>query len=214
MIRELRFCPTSELRMVADDGQPPKVTGYASVFNSLSEVLNDSKGNQFREVIRPGAFTSVLANNPDVRLLLNHEGLPLARTTSGTMRLFQDERGLRFEADLDPTDPDVQRLIPKMKRGDLNQCSFAFNLNKGDAHFRSEGGVMVRDIHNVSSLSDASLVTYPAYTATSAMLRSLDEDPDYAVWMEQQKEAAAPLPVKEFHGSTDVLRRRLDLMQR
>jgi hypothetical protein len=45
----------------------------------------------------------------------------LARTKSGTLRLAEDERGLRIDATLDPTDPDVQRLIPKMKRGDMSQ---------------------------------------------------------------------------------------------
>jgi HK97 family phage prohead protease len=56
-----------------------------------------------------------------VRLLLNHDGLPLARTTSGTLKLREDKRGLHFEADLDPNDPDVQRIAPKVQRGDLTR---------------------------------------------------------------------------------------------
>jgi HK97 family phage prohead protease len=86
----------------------------------------------------PGAFAATLAKKPDVRLLINHDGLPLARTTSGTLKLREDKRGLHFEAELDATDPDVQRILPKVQRGDLSQMSFAFRTIK-DA-WRTEDG--------------------------------------------------------------------------
>lgn len=160
---EYRSCAEMELRA---EGDAVKVGGYAAVFNSLSEDLGG-----FREVIRRGAFTHTIAQGADVRFLINHDGMPLARTKSGTLRLAEDDRGLRIDATLDPTDPDVQRLIPKMRRGDLSQMSFGFRTMK-DA-WRQEGTDQIRELHAVD-LFDVSAVTYPAYKATEVALRSLE----------------------------------------
>lgn len=164
MDREYRACAEIELRSEPDG----KVTlrGYAAVFNSLSQDLGG-----FVEIIRPGAFTRTLASGADVRLLVNHEGTPLARTKSGTLRLAEDQRGLRMEADLDPSDPDVQALVPKIRRGDMDQMSFGFTT-KNDI-WRQEGERQIRELHNVE-LFDVSAVTYPAYQATEMALRSLE----------------------------------------
>ena len=160
---EYRSCAEIEFRA---EGDSVKVGGYAAVFNSLSEDLGG-----FREVIRRGAFTHTIAQGADVRFLINHDGMPLARTKSGTLRLAEDDRGLRIDATLDPTDPDVQRLIPKMRRGDLSQMSFGFRTQK-DA-WRQEGADQIRELHAVD-LFDVSAVTYPAYQATDVALRSLE----------------------------------------
>ena len=161
--REYRACAEIELRSEVDG----KVTlrGYAAVFNSLSQDLGG-----FVEIIRPGAFTRTLASGADVRFLVNHDGAPLARTKSGTLRLAEDQRGLRMEADLDPSDPDVQALVPKIRRGDMDQMSFGFTT-KSDI-WRQEGERQIRELHNVD-LFDVSAVTYPAYQATEMALRSL-----------------------------------------
>jgi len=159
-----------EVREIAADGQAtPRLVGYAAVFNSLSEMLPSDKGT-FREVIRPGAFRDTLAKGADVRLLINHEGLPLARTKSGTMRLSEDARGLKMEADLDPNDPDAKSVLGKIRRGDLSQMSFGF-VTRAD-HWRQESGGLVRDLLGVDLL-DVSVVTYPAYQATDVAARSL-----------------------------------------
>lgn len=160
---EYRSCAEMEFRA---EGDAVKVGGYAAVFNSLSEDLGG-----FREVIRRGAFTHTIAQGADVRFLINHDGMPLARTKSGTLRLAEDDRGLRIDATLDPTDPDVQRLIPKMRRGDVSQMSFGFRTQK-DA-WRQEGADQIRELHAVD-LFDVSAVTYPAYQATDVALRSLE----------------------------------------
>ena len=76
---EYRSCAEMEFRA---EGDAVKVGGYAAVFNSLSEDLGG-----FREVIRRGAFTHTIAQGADVRFLINHDGMPLARTKSGTLRL-------------------------------------------------------------------------------------------------------------------------------
>ena len=168
--REERALIAEGLELRAE-GETGKLTlrGYAAVFNSLSEQLPGNNGT-FREVIRPGAFRDSLAQGADVRFLLNHEGLPLARTTSGTLRLKEDSRGLVIDADLDPSDPDVQRIVPKIRRGDLSQMSFGFITRRDN--WRQESGGQVRDLLAVDLL-DVSAVTYPAYRATEVALRSL-----------------------------------------
>jgi HK97 family phage prohead protease len=175
---ETRIFGTVELRLDGD-GATRKLSGHAAVFNSFSLDMG------FREIIRPGAFAGTLARNPDVRLLLNHDGLPLARTTSKTLRLSEDRRGLRFEADLDTSDPDVQRIVPKIKRGDLTQMSFGFRTLKDN--WRTENGTDIRELHELEiDDGDVSLVTYPAYPATDAAVRSHDR------WRHTHRTGAKP----------------------
>lgn len=165
--REIRFFSDTGLQFEERDGKPPVLRGHAAVFNSFSEDMG------FRELIRPGAFAGTLAKNPDVRLLINHDGLPLARTTAGTLRLREDKRGLHFEAELDQKDPDVQRIAPKVRRGDLSNMSFAFRTIKD--HWRTEGGDEIRELHELDLHDgDVSVVTYPAYKAADVALRSRD----------------------------------------
>ncbi len=196
VILETRCFKAEEVRMEGEGTPNPKIVGHAAVFNSFSDDLGG-----FREIIRPGCFTRCLANNPDVRFLINHTGEPLARTKSGTLRLMEDQRGLRFEATLDGSDPDVQRIIPKLKRGDMNNCSFAFSTVKDN--WRTEDGGDIRELHD-ADVHDCSLVTYPAYPAADAALRSLNQ------WKESQKEILPPV-VRDI--PLDNLRARLELME-
>lgn len=138
-----------------------RLSGYAAVFNEPSLPL------PFREYISPGAFRKTLQETPDVRLLINHEGLPLARTKNGTMTLTEDEVGLRFDALLADTSEsrDLYKLIA---RGDVDQMSFAFRVIRQKWNSdRSE-----RTLTEVSLADgDVSVVTYPAYPATSVEAR-------------------------------------------
>lgn len=148
------------------DSQAPVLRGHAAVFNQLSADLGG-----FREQVAPGAFAEALKD--DVRLLINHDGLPLARTASRTLTLAEDGRGLAIEASLDPTDPDVQRLLPKLKRGDLNQMSFGFRVLPGGQDWaKNDDGVVVRTLKKLR-LFDVSVVTFPAYAATDIAVREL-----------------------------------------
>jgi HK97 family phage prohead protease len=176
--REYRQCAEIELR---SDGDGLTLAGYAAVFNSLSEDLGG-----FREIIRPGAFRDTIAAGADVRLLINHDGMPLARTASGTLQLSEDSRGLRISAKLDGTDPDVQRLAPKIRRGDMSQMSFGF-ITKRDL-WRQEGDTQIRELHQVD-LYDVSPVTYPAYKATEIALRSRDAARKASVGMPREMAA-------------------------
>ncbi|WDI31600.1 HK97 family phage prohead protease [Hyphococcus flavus] len=146
------------------------VTGYAAVFGEIADI-----GGMFRETIRAGAFRNVL--NDDVRLLLEHRDLPLARTASGTLKLVEDRKGLRIDADLDAEDPDVKRIVPKMKRGDLNQMSIGFSMRGGVQEWDdSDEENPLRTIVEVGELLDASIVTFPAFPSTEIALRSLQQE--------------------------------------
>lgn len=164
---EKRHFADCVLALETRDNEPPKLTGYAARFNLFSDDLGG-----FKEIIRPGAFVNALAAGNDVRLLINHEGLPLARSASGTLRLSEDDKGLGIVADLDRTDPDVQRVLPKMARRDLTQMSFAFTVAKGGDNWRTEGERTIREINKIERLYDVSLVTFPAYPQTAASVRS------------------------------------------
>jgi len=160
---EYRLCQPAEIRA---EGDTIKVSGYAAVFNEETDI-----GGSYREVIAPGAFKNAIGRD-DVVFVINHEGLPLARTRSGTLTLREDEKGLYMETELDPNDPDVMTIIPKMKRGDLDKMSFAFSpsLQKWD----DSGDIPVRTIVE-AALFDVSIVTSPAYEGTEIGLRSLAE---------------------------------------
>lgn len=140
------------------------VEGYAAVFNQPTDI-----GGYFREQIAPGAFTDAIGRD-DVVFLINHDGLPLARTRSGTLELSQDDHGLKMRSVLDPEDPDVKAIAGKMKRGDLDKMSFAFfpEVEEWD----ETGEVPLRTI-KAASLYDVSIVTTPAYDGTEIGLRSL-----------------------------------------
>jgi HK97 family phage prohead protease len=145
---------------VRAEGDVPKLVGYAAVFDSPSEPL------PFTEYVRRGAFEQTLEAGADVRLLIDHDGLPLARTTSGTLRLAEDDLGLLVEAELDAANPDAQRVISGLRRGDLSQMSFAFRTLED----RWSADKRERELLGVE-LFDVSVVTYPAYESTVAELR-------------------------------------------
>jgi HK97 family phage prohead protease len=143
---------------------PKVVRGYAARFNALSDDLGG-----FREMIAPGAFAGVLGD--DVRALIDHRSeMILGRTKAGTLRLREDDDGLAVEIDL----PDTQiarDLAASMARGDVDQMSFGFTVDRDDWAI-TEDGVVVRTIEALSGLFDVSVVTFPAYPQTEASLRS------------------------------------------
>lgn len=148
---------------VREDSSGFNLGGYASTFNDPYDM------GWYRETVSPEAFKRTLVAGADVRLLINHDGLPLARTLSGTLGLESDVKGLRVSAQLDPTDPDVQSLAPKMKRGDLNQMSFAFRTDQDEwSQDMSARTLCQLDLHN----GDVSVVTYPANPNASVGMRS------------------------------------------
>jgi HK97 family phage prohead protease len=161
---EIRTFNVQDLEL-RQEGDENVVVGYGSVFNTLSNELGG-----FREIIAEGAFDGRLED--DVRFLINHDGLPLARTTNGTLRLSTDERGLKYEAKVANTSLG-RDLIELMRNGTINQSSFAFVVE--DDSWEVKDGMNIRTINKVSRLYDVSAVTYPAYEEASVALRSLEE---------------------------------------
>ena len=147
------------------EGDGMTFVGYAAKFNSPSEDLGG-----FVETIEPGAFRRSLRSRNDVKLLVNHDtGRVLASSRSGTLRLQEDEVGLRVEASL-PNTSDGRDMAELLKRGDLNKMSFGFAVQK-DA-WNNE--MTERTLKSVR-LFEVSIVAFPAYNATEAMVRSLDK---------------------------------------
>jgi HK97 family phage prohead protease len=154
---ELREGPT---------GDGMSFTGYAAVFNSDSEPL------PFIERIAQGAFKKSLKSRMPIKMYMNHDSsMLLASTRSKTLRLQEDSKGLLVEADL--PDTTVGRdLSVLMKRGDVDSMSFGFSVPSGGDKWSDDG--MSRELRQVR-LHEVSVVTgFPAYTATSASVRSLD----------------------------------------
>ncbi len=151
-----------EMRQVQDG---VAVEGYAATFNDVTNIADF-----FEERILPGAFSEAIVRD-DVILNVDHSGLPLARTASGTLSLSEDDHGLKISTRLDPSDPDVQRIVPKMERGDLSKMSFAFTADEDDFEERDDE-LPLRTIKK-ATLYDVSIVTVPAYNTTEVGLRSL-----------------------------------------
>ncbi|MGI5443385.1 HK97 family phage prohead protease [Streptomyces shenzhenensis] len=162
--REVRAFPLTDLQIRAADDQAARLRfrGRAIVYDALSEDMGG-----WRERIMPGAATRTLAAGPDARFLINHDpNLLLARTAAGTASLAEDDAGVLVEADM--ADVSYARdLAVSLERGDINQMSFGFWVT-ADGWSGNTHEVFGIDLDG----GDVSVVTYPAFSQTSAELRS------------------------------------------
>ena len=142
------------------------IEGYFSVFNSTYELWPGAT-----ESVAPGAFENTLGG--DIRALIDHETrLVLGRNKSGTLELREDSHGLWGRVKINPNDQDAVNLYERVKRGDVDQCSFGFDIVKEDTEVRDDGSVhwTIREV----KLYEVSVVTFPAYTETSVSARKRD----------------------------------------
>ena len=142
------------------------IEGYFSVFNSTYELWPGAT-----ESVAPGAFENTLGG--DIRALIDHETrLVLGRNKSGTLVLREDSHGLWGRVKINPNDQDAVNLYERVKRGDVDQCSFGFDIVKEDTEVRDDGSVhwTIREV----KLYEVSVVTFPAYTETSVSARKRD----------------------------------------
>jgi len=148
-----------------EDGQEV-VVGYGSIFNSRSENLGG-----FYEYISPAAISEETIAKSDVRALINHDqNLILARSTTGTLNLTVDEKGLKYEFEIPQTSYGKDLAI-NMQNGNLNQSSFAFTVaSNGDEWSTDEDGNDIRTITSIDRLYDVAVVTYPAYSQADSDL--------------------------------------------
>ena len=148
----------------ADDGAMV-ARGYAALFNSEADI-----GGYFREVIAPGAFTETLKSD-DIRALIDHDtGRVIGRSSAGTLRLKEDDKGLSVEIDL-PDTTDGRDLAVQLERGDISGMSFGFIVRHDEWDETSDPPT--RTIHAVD-LREVSAVAFPAYGDTEIALRSLE----------------------------------------
>lgn len=161
--REYRYAPVAPEMRQSGDGHV-EFRGLAAPFEQVTDL------GPFREKYGRKAFNRTM-NNADVRFLVNHDGVPLARTKSGTLQLDRTDDGLAATApNLDLANPKVQEIRSAMDRGDLDQMSTAFRVVR-DAWDNSpeDGGKPIRTLEELE-LFDVSVVTYPAYESTTADL--------------------------------------------
>lgn len=146
-----------------EDGEDLKIEGYFAVFNSNYDI-----GPGMSESIAPGAFGNTLAE--DIRALVNHDTtLVLGRTSAHTLELREDERGLWGRISINPKDTDAMNLYERVKRGDVSQCSFGFEIVREDTEI-SENGDVHWTIQEVR-LFEVSCCTFPAYESTNISAR-------------------------------------------
>ena len=183
MERNLRQLRTVATEFSTRDDGGPHISGYFAVFNSNYEIAPGMS-----ESIKPGAFSGSLAN--DVRALINHDStLVLGRTKAHTLELREDERGLWGDITINPNDGDAMNLYERVKRGDVDQCSFGFEILGEETDFRDDGSVhwTITDVN----LFEVSACTFPAYEATNISAREAQRDAmearRLAAWKERMK---------------------------
>lgn len=167
-----------------EDGENLTIEGYFAVFNSNYDIAPGMS-----ESIAPGAFTETLSG--DVRALVNHDStLVLGRTTARTLELREDSHGLWGKIVVNPKDSDAMNLYERVKRGDVNQCSFGFDITDEETSISDNG-----DIHwtiKKVELYEVSCCTFPAYESTNISARSAERDRikerQAAAWKERMKE--------------------------
>ncbi|WP_418725389.1 HK97 family phage prohead protease [Dysosmobacter sp.] len=153
-----------------EDSDAVYIEGYFAVFNSPYELWEGAT-----EIIKPGAFDGCLSQ--DVRALVNHDStLVLGRTKAGTLELKTDSRGLWGSIKINRADTDAMNLYARVQRGDVDQCSFGFEIER-EAFVDLGGGACRWEIETVNPLYEVSVCTFPAYeeTAVSARKQQLEE---------------------------------------
>ncbi|HWF31128.1 MAG TPA: phage major capsid protein [Solirubrobacteraceae bacterium] len=169
--------------------------GFACIYGADSEPIED-RGRRFIETIERGAFADVLAGSPDTYLTLNHDPSRALARMPDSLRLHDEERGLRFEADLGdgPTAQDVRDAV---RRKVLRGASFRFSVGEnGDRWTRGGDGTERRTLTRIGRLVDISLATTPAYSGTSIELRSRQQQTP-GLTVEMRSRLAAPAAVDE-----------------
>lgn len=163
--RQLRSTP-QQFR-THDDGDDLIIEGYFAVFDS-PYVLWDGA----TEIVKPGAFAGCLSG--DIRALIDHDTrLVIGRTKAGTLTLREDARGLYGTIKINRDDADAMSLYARVQRGDVDQCSFGFDIE--EETFVDLGGGQCRwEINKVNPLYEVSVVTYPAYEETAVKARHAD----------------------------------------
>lgn len=159
--RQMRGVPGS-FKTRAEESGDMFISGYFAVFGSEYELWPGAS-----ESVDPHAFDEAL--DDDIRCLINHDTrLVLGRNIAGTLRLRVEEKGLWGEVKINPNDQDAVNVYERVKRGDVNQCSFGFDIVAEE--FEDRGDSVHWTIKAVK-LYEVSVVTFPAYEETGVEAR-------------------------------------------
>lgn len=165
MSRETRQMRTASTEFkTRDDNGALAIEGYFAVFDSIYEIAQGMS-----ESIAQGAFDNTLSG--DIRALINHDTtLVLGRTKAGTLKLRTDSHGLWGHIDINPNDTDAMNLYNRVQRGDVDQCSFGFDIINEETDFREDGSVhwTIKEV----KLWEVSPCTFPAYEETNIAARA------------------------------------------
>lgn len=160
-IRQVRSI-ASEFK-TREDGGELRIEGYFAVFNSIYDIWDGAS-----ESVAPGAFSETLGG--DIRALIDHETMyVLGRNQAGTLELREDSHGLWGSILVNPNDQDAMNLYARVQRGDVNQCSFGFDILEEETDFRDDGSIhwTIKKV----KLYEVSVCTFPAYAETSVQAR-------------------------------------------
>lgn len=181
-LRQVRSVPTEFT--TRDDSGALSIEGYFAVFDSNYEIAPGMS-----ESIAQGAFSRTISG--DIRALINHDTtLVLGRTKANTLELREDTHGLWGHIDINPNDGDAMNLYERVKRGDVDQCSFGFDIRSEDTDIREDGSIhwTIKDV----DLYEVSCCTFPAYEQTNISAREKTRDAirerELTVWREKAKE--------------------------
>ena len=169
MNREKRQMRTASTEFATrDDNGALAIEGYFAVFNSNYDIAPG-----LSESIAPGAFDNTLSG--DIRALINHDTtLVLGRTKANTLQLRTDNHGLWGHIDINPNDTDAMNLYNRVQRGDVDQCSFGFDIISEETDFREDGSIHWTITEVV--LYEVSPCTFPAYEETNIAARTKVRD--------------------------------------
>lgn len=179
--RQVRSVPT-EFK-TREDGDNLSIEGYFAVFDSNYEIAPGMS-----ESIAQGAFSRTISG--DIRALINHDTtLVLGRTKANTLQLKEDAHGLWGHIDINPNDGDAMNLYERVKRGDVDQCSFGFDIRSEDTDINDNGDIhwTIKDV----DLYEVSCCTFPAYETTNISARTAQRDDirkrEMQAWREKMK---------------------------
>ena len=176
-----------------EDGEALYIEGYFAVFNSTYEIWNGAT-----ESIAPGAFTETL-KDADVRALINHDTrLVLGRTKAETLEPREDDHGLWGRVLINPNDQDAMNLYERVKRGDVDQCSFGFEIIREETEISDDGSIhwTIKEV----KLYEVSVCTFPAYEETEVSARQRDAEVIRKQRREQANKAWKQATLKKLKG--------------
>jgi HK97 family phage prohead protease len=176
-----RGVKSAEVRM---DGETPKlITGYGAVFYNADDPGTEYRiWNDYYERILPGAFDRAVKED-DVRSMFNHDSNQLLGRRRGdasdTLRISVDSFGLRYEVDVDMSDPTHQNLVPKLRSGKVDGASFMFEITRQSWLEEERGEGEAKRKVDVVQIEEVRLwelgpVVFPAYEAATSEARSVE----------------------------------------